>query len=395
MKQKRKILIDVGSSTIKVYGYSNNKLTLLHQKSVHFKDGFDPQNGISEEKKKELFELLDAIKNQNRDALIKIYATGIFRKLTQEAKIKFIYEVFLRTGLFFNIISQDLENFYLEKALVGKCNLNEPILLINTGGGTTELVVMYRSEAVERKNLDIGVGTILSKYPQINESISKVSLEDIEKFVKENLPELENKVRIAFLTGGELTYMKLANYSLKPNNLFEDEDHPLLITIEDYKNKNKEIFEKITLEELERLMPENPKWMHGARAFSAIAQAICEKYGIEIIIPSDSNIINGVVRQEFRYVTIVGDFNKHFDYILQVKKELEERGVKVFVFSLKEKNLDSILKSDALIICNPAGYIETSFFLEISFALSLGKRIIFTEKPKEFILNNIPAEIGL
>jgi hypothetical protein len=94
--------------------------------------------------------------------------------------------------------------------------------------------------------------------------------------------------------------MKLANYPLKKNILFEDDDHPFLIELEDFKNKNKEIFEKITLKELENLMPENPKWMHGARPCSAIAQAICEKYNIEKIIPSDSNIINGIMRQELQ-----------------------------------------------------------------------------------------------
>jgi len=37
--------------------------------------------------------------------------------------------------------------------------------------------------------------------------------------------------------------------------------------------------------------------MYGARTCSAIAQAICEKYNIITIIPSNSNIINGVVRE--------------------------------------------------------------------------------------------------
>ena len=87
--------------------------------------------------------------------------------------------------------------------------------------------------------------------------------------------------------------MKLAYYPLKRNDLFAHEDHPFLIEFEDFKNKNKEIFEKIKLKELENLMPENPKWMHGARPCSAIAQAICEK-----IILSDSNIIHGIIRQE-------------------------------------------------------------------------------------------------
>jgi len=204
----------------------------------------------------------------------------------------------LRTGLYFNIIDQELENFYLEMALIGKCNLNEPLLLINIGGESTELVVMYGKEAVERLNLDFGVGKIITDFPEINEEISKINLDYIVERIKNYLPLIENKPKIAFYTGGELNYMRIANYPLKKNNFFEDKEHPVFIEFKDFKNKNKEIFEKITLKELENLMPENPRWMHGARPCSAIAQAICEKYNIKAIIPSDSNLINGVIRQE-------------------------------------------------------------------------------------------------
>lgn len=278
---------------------------------------------------------------------------------------------------------------------------------------------MYDEEAIERKNIELGVGKILNEFPEINKSISEIKIEElIEKF-KEILPSIENRPKIAFLSGGELTYMKLANYPLKKNNLFDDEDHPFLIYFEDYKLKNKEVFEKITLEELENMMPENPKWMHGARPFSALAQAICEKYNIQIIIPSDSNLINGVIRQEFRYITISGSFRKHLDYILRLKKELENNGVHIlsprfeepknpgeeFVIFTGEENLspleleryhlDSIENSDALIVCDPNGYVGASALLEIGYAHSLGKRIIFTEKPEEFILNQLPHEVGL
>jgi hypothetical protein len=39
--------------------------------------------------------------------------------------------------------------------------------------------------------------------------------------------------------------------------------------------------------------------------------------------------------------------------------------------------------------------VSASALLEIGFAHSLGKRIIFAEKPEEFILNNLPFEVGL
>ncbi len=296
IKLMNKILIDIGSSTIKVYKYTSERVELLVQRTISFKDGFDPEGGISVPAKKELFELIDSVKKENQGSQIKIYATGIFRKLVNETRTCFIDEFFERTNLFFNIVSQDLENFYLEMALVGSCSLDEPVLLINIGGGSSELVVMYGEEAIERKNIDIGVGAINTKFPEINNPLSGVDIKEVIKYVNNALPVLSNKVRTAFYTGGELIYMTLAKYPLVKNNLFEDNDHPSLISVADFTKKNKDIFEKTKLQELESLMHENPKWMHGARGCSAIAQAICEKYKIKTLIPSDSNIINGIIR---------------------------------------------------------------------------------------------------
>jgi len=414
-----KILIDIGSSTIKVYKCTTEKLNLLVQRSIPFKGDFDPEGGISASAKKELFELIDTVKEENKESQIRIYATGIFRKLINETRVSFIDEFFERTGLLFNVINQDLENFYLEMSLVGKCPLNEPILLMNIGDGSTELIVMYGREAVERKNIDLGVGAVNIKFPQINEYTSKISLQEVVGFVKENLPVLSNKTKIAFYTGGELNYMQLAGYVLKPNRLFSDDDHPSLISTVNFSKHNKEIFEKVSLKELESLMPDNPKWMHGARGCSAIAQAICQKYSVQTIIPSNSNIINGIIRQEFRYVTISGSSRKHLEYILKIKGKLEVQGTKVLspkftepknpgerfvVFAgeeglgpleLERHHLKSIFESDALIVCDPEGYVGASALLEIGFANAIGRRVIFVEKPEEFILNTLPCEIGL
>lgn len=415
----KRILIDVGSSTIKAYRSSPQELKPLVHRSVPFKKEFDPERGISETDKKELFEFIDAIKEKNKGIQIKTYATAIFRELASSIRVSFIDEFFRRTGLFFNIIDPELENFYLEVALVGKCSLDESLLLINIGGGSTKLVVMYGKEAIERKSVDLGVGTINSLFPGIYKQISKVGLKRIVEVVKGVLPSLVNEVKVAFYTGGELTYMQLANYPLRKNVLFADRDHPYIISVKDFESKNKEVFEKVKLTDLESLMPENPTWMHGARGCSAIAQAICEKYGVETLIPSDSNIINGILRQELRYATISGSFRKHLDFILEIKKKLENLGTEILspqfteprnpheefvVFDgeegktpleLERYHLDSITKSDALVVCNPKGYVGASALIEIGFANSLGKRIIFMEKPEEFMLNTLPAEVGL
>ncbi len=419
---KKAILIDIGSSTSKVYFFNKAKtpnLKLIFQRSIPFKEGFDPEGGIAENNKRELIELLLSIKEKNPGVAIKTYATAIFRKLIPPTKTRLIDEIFQETGVYLNIIPHELENFYLEMALVGKADINENVLLINIGGGSTELVVMYGKEAIERKNIEVGVGTILERYPKINQPYSGVSLDEVVDWITKKLPPLANRAKIAFYTGGELRYMQLAQYPLEQNSLFSDPDHPNIISLSAFIKKNKEIFTKVSLSELEQLMPENPKWMHGARACSALAQAICQRYGIQTIIPSNSNLINGVIRQEFRYVTISGSLRKHLEYILKIKEKLEKKGTVVlsprfgkpknpkeeFVVFYGEEGLsplqltrhylDSIAKSDALIVCSPEGYVGASALIEIGYANALGKRIIFTEKPAEFMLNTLPREIGI
>lgn len=123
--------------------------------------------------------------------------------------------------------------------------------------------------------------------------------------------------------------------------------------------------------------------------------------------------------KEFRQVTISGSFRKHLKQILELKKFFLKQGVKVlslrftdpknpgdeFVIFTGEENLTpleleryhlkSISRSDALIVCDPEGYVGASALVEIGYAQALSKRIIFTEKPNEFKLQIMPAEIGL
>lgn len=417
---KPRIIIDVGSSTVKVHQRSESgQLTHLKNQSIPFKNNFDPQKGIDPRNREALFDLVGQIKTDNPGLPVKIYATAIFRKLEPEAKKLFIHEFFEKAGLYFNIIEPDLENFYLEKALLGKVQLGDHLLLINIGGGSTELVLTRNQEVLERKDLDLGVGSINAQFPGISSQWSEVPLEEVVEFIKKRLPDLSCNPPVAIYSGGELTYMKLAGYPLSPNTLFDDSDHPHFIHFRDFQAKNREIFHSIGLKQLEDLMPENPSWMHGARGCSAIAQAIGEKYNLEYLIPSDSNLAHGAQRQEWRFVTLSGSFRKHLPYILEVKNLVEQMGVTVLsprfvepknpggefvVFtgeeglsplSLERHHLESIGKSDALIVCDPQGYVGASALIEIGFAQSLGKRIIFTEKPEEFMLNTLPAEIGL
>ena len=62
--------------------------------------------------------------------------------------------------------------------------------------------------------------------------------------------------------------------------------------------KNKELLYDTELENLYSLMPENPKWMDGAKAGIMLGQAIFKKASIKYIVPSDLNLIYGVVKEK-------------------------------------------------------------------------------------------------
>ncbi|OGD61186.1 hypothetical protein A3A71_01150 [Candidatus Berkelbacteria bacterium RIFCSPLOWO2_01_FULL_50_28] len=126
---------------------------------------------------------------------------------------------------------------------------------------------------------------------------------------------------------------------------------------------------------------------------------------------SNSEICNKSIGQKFKTVTIIGSYRKHLDGIIKIKAELELQGVRVLsprftqpinrddefiTFVGEEKmthseiekvHLDSITKSDAVIVCDKGGYVGNATLFEIGYAYALGKRIIFTSKPEEYLLN--------
>jgi exopolyphosphatase/pppGpp-phosphohydrolase len=296
----KQLLLDIGSSSVKVYLYEDNKLTLLETNSFKFREGYNEETGISEEKKESLISYLEELQKRFEGATIKTYATAVFRKLPEYYREKLIQDILNRTRINFNIISHELENHYLEKALIDNYNTSENILLINIGGGSTELVVIKNNAKIFSSNIEIGIGPILAKFAGINNQLSDTGIDEVINYVKTLLPEMPEELisKVAFYNGGELNYMQLTGYNLVENNLFNDESHPSIISSSDFAKQNRKVFEEITLEELESKMPRDPKWMHGARACSSIAQAICEKYQVKTIIPSNSNLIDGVVRSE-------------------------------------------------------------------------------------------------
>ena len=275
---------DIGSSTIKLYEYKK-ELSLIEEKSIMFKRGFS-EDGIQEENIEKMMD-----KNNTE-----IYATGIWRKIPNE-QLANIETRFNELDLKFNVISHDKENYYFEKAMQGV--YNNRVMMVNMGGKTTELVIFDNDTVENRVNLTVGVSDVFDKYPNINELDSGISKEEVINYLENLISEDINfNCDIAIHTGGELRFQKLVKYNLQPNKFFDDGIHKVYVTYEDFDKKNEELLNKTTLDELRSLMPTNPDWMNGAKAGVMLGEAIFRKANIKNIIPSDLNLINGVIKEE-------------------------------------------------------------------------------------------------
>lgn len=291
--------IDIGSSTLKVNVFDEKTLKLVEEKSIYFKNGFDKEKGISAKNLKALMQYFGELVSKYGLSFCntKIFATGIFREIPQKQKMKLLKDFNNKFDLHFNIISHGIENYYLGKAMEADYN-GKKVLVLNMGGKTTELVTFVGSKITDRKNLNIGVGDLLTEFPNSNDPISTARIEDMVEFVKERIKDVkfDTNYDCAIFTGGELRFEKLTNYALENNDLFDDGIHDKKVSFENFVKGNRHIFYELTMEDLYALMPQNPKWMDGARAGAVLPQAIIEKAKIKTIIPSDLNLINGVIK---------------------------------------------------------------------------------------------------
>ena len=225
-----------------------------------------------------------------------IYVTGIFRNLNQHKKNELVKLFNDKFDLHFNIISHGIENYYLAKAMQNDYN-NKKVLIINMGGKTTELVTFIGKKITDTKNLNVGVADVLNNFDKVNEKYSGNTLEEMEEFITKQLIDvkLDKDYDCAIFTGGEERFELLTGFNLTQNTLFNDNIHKYMLSLDDYIDGTKKVLYNMSLDELHELMPSNPKWMDGARSGAIIPLVLFKKANVNWIIPSDLNLINGVI----------------------------------------------------------------------------------------------------
>jgi len=137
----------------------------------------------------------------------------------------------------------------------------------------------------------------------------------------------------------------------------------------------------------------------------------------------DNSIICGIAQQELRKVVLCGSFRKYLSKVNEVYQFCIENGIEVLspqnlhledmfndnfalfhgehiteereTYLIESKHTDAIKKADAIIVCNPDGYIGSRTLYEIGYADSQNKRIIFLYNEHQDFDICFPRDYGL
>lgn len=287
---ENKIIVEVGSTCIKIDKYDGNNIERLEGKTIQFKKHYNEDKKLRESDVKELIKKINDLKSISKD--IYVCGTSIFRTLDNTEKTEFINRFKAETGYDFEIISQEKEN---ELTVFGTTRfVNRKVCVFIGGGGSTEIAI-YNNEIKKSTNTKFGVIDVMQKFPDLAENIATTDLETVKSFIKERLNLPEEKADILILAGGG--HEKFARYSgikYEKNILYEDKVSPIMMDIETRKNETERYYKSISLDEI-RSREKDPDWWYATRAMCAFVLVVAEAIGAKYIVPTDITMVYGIL----------------------------------------------------------------------------------------------------
>lgn len=167
------LAIDLGSNTLRIVVYDCNKqkTTFIYEKVVKTADGLAKFGTVN---KDAILRVISAIKEVQKEIdfsshLIKAVSTEAMRRASNgDVALK---EIEQETGVHFEIISGVEEARLTLLAVKNRLNLlqntSESFVLVDIGGGSTELIFQYRDKTISN-SFPIGIVTIAQSYENID-----------------------------------------------------------------------------------------------------------------------------------------------------------------------------------------------------------------------------------
>ena len=113
---KEKILVHFDTNEVSFFNLKNKQLKKLCKEQVFFSDS--SISNLMIDKIDQSLQALEKYAVTIVNEHIRVYATGLFQSLSQADQTRLIIHVYVDFGLYFNIIPQELEQFYLDNSIL-------------------------------------------------------------------------------------------------------------------------------------------------------------------------------------------------------------------------------------------------------------------------------------
>jgi exopolyphosphatase/guanosine-5'-triphosphate,3'-diphosphate pyrophosphatase len=172
------IAIDLGSNTLRVLEYdcTNHKQIFSYEKVVKTADGLASSGQINAEAIKRIIMAIQEVKEHIdfSSNLIKAVTTEAVRRASNAQSV--LKQIKKETGVMFDIISGEEEARFTLLAVKDRLHklhyASDSFVLVDIGGGSTELIFHYNDEIIS-KSFPVGIVTIAQTHTTL-ENIQKV-----------------------------------------------------------------------------------------------------------------------------------------------------------------------------------------------------------------------------
>ena len=287
-----KIIVEVGSTCMKIDRYDGKNIDHLETYTIEFKRNFKKENKLDLDDVHKLIEKIKEIKSKYSN--IYVCGTSVFRMLDNRQREEFLKLFKDETDVDFEIISQEKEN---ELTVIGATQkVNQKVAVFVGGGGSTEIAI-YDGKITEMVNTPIGVIDIMNIFPDLGDDLASTDLEKVKKVVEEKINVPEEKADILILAGGGHKHFALnSGFNYVENNLYTDENQPIMMDINSRIKDSERYYKEISLDEI-RDRVKDPNWWYATRAMVAFVLVVAEKMNVKYIVPTDISMVYGLLNK--------------------------------------------------------------------------------------------------
>jgi len=291
-------IIDVGTNSILllIADKNNDKLVILHRDAQTSSLGKGMKNGLLTdegiEKAKTILE--EYIKISRKYAVEKIIITGT--SASREAKNISVLSHWLKNQyeLPYHVLSEEQELYYDYLANKHEFEKFKNLIIFDIGGGSTEFIIVGDSNMTYSASLKMGVRRLNNLFESDEEKYS--FCEDVlsQSNIRKHVPSSYKVVGV----GGTVTNLVAVKQGLK--TWISEKVHKQILTLDDVLYF-KDLWKKLSYEEIEKLIPFDPHRSDVLLSGTILLESIFSYLGFKDMFVSDYGLQFGILKEAEKF----------------------------------------------------------------------------------------------